>query len=103
MARDAGARKVYFLSYSAPIRFPCYYGIDMQTKGEFIAAAQTLEEIAAEIGADRVIYQDVGDMVAAARIGNPEIQEFCTACFTGEYPITIEKKIGKYQHENNHG
>ncbi|MBN2489957.1 MAG: amidophosphoribosyltransferase [Planctomycetes bacterium] len=86
LAREAGARQVYFLSYSAPIRFPCYYGIDMQTRKEFIAADHTLEEIAAEIGADRVFYQEVDAMVDAARAGNREIRAFCTACFTGDYP-----------------
>jgi amidophosphoribosyltransferase len=86
MARDAGARHVYFLSYSAPIRHPCYYGIDMQTRDEFIAGDHTPEQIAAEIGADRVVYQEVEDMVEAAREGNTEIEQFCTACFTGDYP-----------------
>jgi len=86
MARDAGARHVYFLSYSAPIRHPCYYGIDMQTRDEFIAGNHTPEEIAEEIGADRVVYQEVGDMVEAAREGNSDLTHFCTACFTGDYP-----------------
>ncbi len=86
LAREAGAEKVYFLSYSSPVKHPCYYGIDMQTKGEFIANRHDLEGIARELGADRVIYQDVEAMVRAARAGNPDIDAFCTACFTGEYP-----------------
>lgn len=89
MARESGARKIYFLSYSAPLVSPCYYGIDMQTKSEFIAADHSMEEIAELIGADRVFYQTVEDMVDAARPGNPEVQNFCTACFTGEYPAGV--------------
>ncbi len=86
MARKAGARHVYFLSYSSPLKFPCYYGIDMQTKGELIAGTHSLEEIGQKIGADRVFYQEVEDMVESTRAGNPDIEHFCTACFTGDYP-----------------
>lgn len=95
MAREAGARHVYFLSYSSPVRHPCYYGIDMQTKGEFIANKKDLAGIAEELGADRVIYQEVDAMVRSARAGNDQIQNFCTACFTGEYPagtVTDEER-----------
>jgi len=94
-AREAGADKVYFLSYSSPVKFPCYYGIDMQTKGEFIANRNDLEGIARELGADRVIYQEVDAMVRSARAGNDKIGAFCSACFTGCYPagtVTDEER-----------
>lgn len=86
MVRDAGAKKVYFASYSAPLTNPCVYGIDMQTKGEFIAADADSTEIARKIGADAVIYQTISDMENAVRQRNKAIKSFCKACFTGEYP-----------------
>ncbi len=86
MVRQAGARSVYFVSYSAPLTHPCVYGIDMQTRSEFIASGADPEEIAARIGADRVIFQERRDMERAVRRQNPAIRSFCTACFTGEYP-----------------
>ncbi len=86
MARKAGARKVYMASYSPPLQDPCVYGIDMSTKGEFVAKERTVDEIARAIGADRLVYQDLDDLLAAARDGNDEIEHFCSACFTGIYP-----------------
>jgi len=86
MVRQAGASKVYFVSYSAPLTNPCVYGIDMQTKSEFIANGASEAEIAARIGADRVLFQDPHDMEQAVRRQNPAIRHFCTACFSGKYP-----------------
>lgn len=86
MVRNAGAKKVYFSSYSAPLTNPCVYGIDMQTRSEFIALNSTSEQIAIKIGADKVIYQDIEDMEKAVRLQNKEIKSFCKACFNGIYP-----------------
>ena len=86
MVRDAGARRVYFASCSPPLTSPCPYGIDMATKTEFIADDRTREEIGELLGADYLMYLDREAMNEAARAGNPAIQEFCNACFTGEYP-----------------
>ncbi|TET34385.1 MAG: amidophosphoribosyltransferase [Planctomycetota bacterium] len=86
LARQAGAKKVYFGSYSAPLRHPCYYGIDMQTRSEFVARDRDVDEIAKKIGADALVYNTVEGMVSAAHKGNRKITEFCTACFTGCYP-----------------
>ncbi|MEN8152629.1 MAG: amidophosphoribosyltransferase [Acidobacteriota bacterium] len=86
MVRDAGAKKVYFSSYSAPLTNPCVYGIDMQTRGEFIALNSTPEQIAIKINADKVIYQDIKEMEAAVRSQNKNIKSFCKACFNGIYP-----------------
>ena len=85
-ARAAGARKVYFASYSAPLKFPCVYGIDMSTKDDFIALNRTEDEIAKTIGADKLIYQTVDGMIRSAIAGNKKITNFCLACFTGKYP-----------------
>jgi amidophosphoribosyltransferase len=86
MVRNAGARKVYFASYSAPLTNPCVYGIDMQTRNEFIARGSTPEQIANKIIADAVIYQDLREMEQAVRQQNKDIHSFCKACFTGSYP-----------------
>jgi amidophosphoribosyltransferase len=86
MVRQAGAKSVYFASYSAPLTNPCVYGIDMQTKAEFVAANSTLEEIAVKIGADKVIYLDIQAMERAVKKQNPKIRSFCKACFSGQYP-----------------
>ncbi len=85
MAREAGARKVYFASAAPPVRYPNVYGIDIPTSTELVAYNRTEEEVAEVIGADWLIYQDVDALVDAARAGNPEITEFDTSCFTGHY------------------
>ncbi|MGR8921551.1 MAG: amidophosphoribosyltransferase [Gammaproteobacteria bacterium] len=85
MAREAGARKVYFASAAPPVRFPNVYGIDMPTSEELIASNRSTEEITALIGADGLIYQDLDDLVDAARRGNPDIEQFEQSCFSGRY------------------
>ncbi len=85
MAREAGANKVYFASAAPPVRYPNVYGIDMPSVQELIANGRTAEQISQEIGADRVIYQDLQDLVDAAHEGNPKISEFDTSCFDGKY------------------
>jgi len=85
MAREAGAKKVYFASAAPPVRYPNVYGIDIPTSTELVAYNRTEDDIAKVIGADWLIYQDVEDLVDAARAGNPQISEFDTSCFTGQY------------------
>ncbi|MBN1272023.1 MAG: amidophosphoribosyltransferase [Candidatus Aminicenantes bacterium] len=108
MVRECGAKKVYFASYSPPLRYPCVYGIDMQTRQDFVARKRTSKEIAASIGADEIIYQSLDSLKKAVRMGNKNLTHFCGACFDGNYPtgdITREtlKKIEKQRkddHEN---
>lgn len=85
MARDAGASAVYFASASPPVRYPNVYGIDMPTRAELLANGRTDEEIAREIGADAVIYQDLPDLIAAVRAVNPRLRQFDASCFDGQY------------------
>jgi amidophosphoribosyltransferase len=85
MAREAGARKVYFASASPPVRFPNVFGIDMPAAKELIANGRTEEEVARAIGADWLIYQDLDDLIRAVQYDNGEITEFDTSCFSGEY------------------
>jgi amidophosphoribosyltransferase len=85
MTRDVGARKVYMASAAPPVRHPNVYGIDMPAPNEFVAHNRTIEEIAKEIGADRLIYQDLDDLVDAVRQENPELRNFDCSCFNGKY------------------
>jgi len=85
MAREAGARKVYFASAAPPVRYPNVYGIDMPAARELIAHGRTEEEVARAIGADHLIFQDLGDLEEAVRRGNPQLKRFDSSCFTGEY------------------
>ncbi|MDO9268205.1 MAG: amidophosphoribosyltransferase [Methylobacter sp.] len=85
MARDAGAKKVYFASAAPPVRYPNVYGIDMPAAHELIAHDRTEDEVCAAIGADRVIYQELNDLIDAVRKGNLDIGHFDTSCFSKEY------------------
>jgi len=90
MARDAGAKKVYFASASPPVRYPNVYGIDMPAAAELIAHDRNVEQIRDEIGADRLFYQDLEDLVWSVSEGNKEISQFETSVFTGEYVTGLQ-------------
>ncbi len=85
MAREAGARKVFFASAAPPVRFPNVYGIDMPTRAELIAAHRSEEEVASEIGADALVYQDLDALKDAVHRANPRLSSFETSCFDGIY------------------
>ncbi len=85
LARDSGAKKVYFASASPPIRYPNVYGIDMPSAHELLAHNLTVEEVCEAIGADWLIYQDLDELIACARKGNKNLKQFDTSCFTGQY------------------
>jgi len=95
MIRGAGAREVHLRVSSPPITWPCYYGMDFPTKDELIASAQTVEEIRAYLGVDSLGYLSLEGMVNAVS----EEGGFCTACFTGNYPLRPEKGATKLQYE----
>jgi amidophosphoribosyltransferase len=90
MARDAGAKKVYFASAAPPVRFPNVYGIDMPAPTELVAHDRTEEEIQQIIGADWLVYQDLSDLTAAVAEGNEKLTHFDTSCFSGEYVTGVE-------------
>jgi amidophosphoribosyltransferase len=85
MARDAGARKVYFASAAPPVRHPNVYGIDMPSASELVAYGRTDEEVCHEIGADKLIFQDLPDLIKAVHQGNRKLQGFEDSVFTGKY------------------
>ncbi|NLY65042.1 MAG: amidophosphoribosyltransferase [Alcaligenaceae bacterium] len=85
MARAAGAKKVYFASAAPAVRYPNVYGIDMPTQDDLIATGRTPEEVAREIGADALVYQDLDDLKQAIKDLNPNITQFEASCFDGNY------------------
>ncbi|WP_020408849.1 amidophosphoribosyltransferase [Hahella ganghwensis] len=85
MARDAGAKKVYFASAAPAVRYPNVYGIDMPAANELIAHGRTVEEVRTMIGADWLVYQDLDDLIECAREGNADIEKFDCSVFDGKY------------------
>ena len=85
MAREAGAKNVYFCSAAPEVRYPNVYGIDMPSAHELIAHNRTCDEVAELIGADWLVYQDLEDLVEAVREGNPQISNFDCSVFDGNY------------------
>jgi amidophosphoribosyltransferase len=90
MLRDAGAREVHMRISSPPDKNPCFYGIDTATRQELIASSRSVEEIRRFIGADTLHYLSMENLVRAT--GRPK-EEFCTACFDGEYPIPVPDEM----------
>lgn len=90
MARDAGAKNVYFASAAPPVRYPNIYGIDMPAASELVAAGRTVEEVEKALGADWLIYQDLEDLIGAVADGNEDLKNFDTSCFSGEYVTGVE-------------
>jgi amidophosphoribosyltransferase len=93
MLRDAGATEVHMLVTCPPLQWPCFYGIDMPTRQELIAADLTVEQIRSYVGADSLGYLSLEGMVGSA---GGEKDSFCRACFDGEYPIEIPEGAGKF-------
>lgn len=85
MARDAGANKVFFASASPPVRYPNVYGIDMASEKEFIAHNKDTSQICKTISADKLIYQDLDDLIWCVQQGNKAITSFDCSCFDGKY------------------
>jgi amidophosphoribosyltransferase len=85
MAREAGAKKVYLASAAPAVKYPNVYGIDMPSAEELIASGRTVEQVEVEIGADKLVYQDLDDLIACVDGINPEINEFECSVFSGEY------------------
>ena len=90
MAREAGARKVYFASAAPPVRYPNVYGIDMPAPAELVAHGRTVEEIRETIGADWLVYQDLDDLIDSVAEGNENLKHFDDSCFSGRYVTGVE-------------
>lgn len=90
--KDAGAKEVHMRISCPPLRFPCFYGIDFPTKKELIASNHSIEWIRDFIGADSLEYLSLEGMLRAMPLPK---NYFCTACFTGDYPTKLPKRLGK--------
>lgn len=85
MARASGAKKVYFASAAPEVRFPNVYGIDMPSANELIAHGRDADDVCDLIGADKLIFQSIEDLITAVKEGNPKIESFDTSVFDGVY------------------
>ena len=85
MARDAGAQRVYMASAAPPIKYPNVYGIDMPASNEFVAGGRSIEEIKELINADKLIYQDLNDLIDAVKDTSKNTKKFDSSCFDGKY------------------
>ncbi len=92
MLREAGAKEVHMRISSPPTKWPCYFGIDTPTKEQLIASSHSVEEICRYIEADSLGYLSLEGMIEAAGGGK---ENFCTACFDGDYPIEVPETIIK--------
>ena len=92
MVKDFGAKEVYFASACPPVKFPCYYGVDMPTRDELIACSKSIDNIKNTLGVDILMYQEIEDLVeAVTRIGDHHIDNPCMACLDGHYVINGRK------------
>ncbi|MCY4583210.1 MAG: amidophosphoribosyltransferase [Chloroflexi bacterium] len=94
LLRKAGAREVHVRVCAPPIIDPCFFGVDMATKAEFIASGRSIPDICREIGADSLGYLTV-DQLHESVSGDPSGKGFCDACFTGRYPIPVQLQLDK--------
>jgi amidophosphoribosyltransferase len=92
MLKDAGAKEVHMRNSSPPTTGPCYYGIDTPKRKELIASYKEIREICEYIEADSLGYlSPEGMLQAVAKPGEEPARLYCTACFTGKYPVTLEQ------------
>jgi len=92
LIRESGAKKVHVRISSPPVRFPCFYGMDFPTVGELAAGESSIDEVAENINVDSLGYLSLDGTVGAT---SKKIEGYCTACFSGEYPVSIENKNDK--------
>ena len=94
MLRKAGAKEVHVRIGSPPIIAPCYYGVDMKSRDQFIASTHTVDEIRDIIGADSLGYISIEGLIEA--IGFKE-NDLCLACVNGKYPTHIKGEVHRFQ------
>lgn len=92
MLRAAGAAAIHLRICAPPIRHPCFFGVDMATRGELIAADRTVDEVRARIGADSLGYLSIDGLVRATGVAG---DRHCLACFTGDYPVPVQLEMDK--------
>ena len=98
LLRKAGAKEIHMRICAPPIKYPCFFGVDMATRKELIASHKSVEEIRQFIGADTLGYLSLEGLLKSV---NLPADSFCTACFTGNYPIPVQLEMDKLALENN--
>ena len=93
MLKDAGAAEVHMRISSPPTSWPCYYGIDTPERTQLIGATHSLEEIRSFIEADSLGYLSENGLLEAVKNGDDPRERYCTACFTGKYPVTLDAPV----------
>ncbi|MCX7911891.1 MAG: amidophosphoribosyltransferase [Dehalococcoidales bacterium] len=97
LLRKAGAREVHMRICAPPIKYPCFFGVDMATRRELIAARMSVPEICKFIGADSLGYLSIEGLIKAVDLPR---ENFCLACFTGEYPVPVQLEMDKFTLES---
>jgi amidophosphoribosyltransferase len=92
LLRRAGAKEVHFRICAPPLRHPCFFGVDMATRRELIAAQKKVDEIRDFIGADSLGYLSIEGLIEAVNLPK---ETFCLACFTGDYPLPVQLDMDK--------
>ena len=95
MLREAGAAEIHVRISSPPVKWPCFFGIDFATRAELIANGLSIEEIRAHLGADSLGYISTDGMIEATAV---PAERLCTACFTGQYPISVDDEPESLEH-----
>jgi amidophosphoribosyltransferase len=90
MLREAGAREVHLRIVSPEVMWPCFYGIDTDTRGQLISANMTHDEVRAHIGCDTLAFISLGGLRSAVHSAH---DGFCDACFSGDYPVPIPARL----------
>jgi amidophosphoribosyltransferase len=96
--RAAGATEIHLRVASPPIRHPCYFGIDFPDQHELVANERTVEQIRADLEVDSLKYLSLEGMLKCVHMAP---KKYCTACFSGEYPINVTTPVDKYAMERN--
>ncbi len=92
LLRKAGAREVHMRICAPPLRYPCFFGVDMATRWELMASQKTIPEVRDFIGADSLGYLSIDGLIKAVALPK---DIFCLACFTGDYPIPVQLEMAK--------
>ena len=98
MLRRAGADEVHMRICAPPLRYPCFFGVDMATRSELIAAQKNVPEIRDFIGADSLGYMSIEGLIKSIALPR---ETFCLACFTGDYPVPVQLEMDKLALETN--
>ena len=97
LLRRAGAKEIHMRVCAPPIKYPCFFGVDMATRKELIASHKSVEEIRQFIGADSLGHLSLDGLMKSVNLPR---DSFCTACFTGDYPIPVQLEMDKLALEN---